>query len=146
MLAAPRNVHRTMLLRLWLGASPPQKKFTRSCNSSISGIMANHNASGTRLHPQGPCSSTSECSCSPRSTAAFAFGGLTQPLPGALPAGEPALPVWPKGLQASLCSWGFALLTRAPPGMELQSFRLCTPPVYRVLMEFTLSHFSFLPF
>ncbi|VFV47805.1 Hypothetical predicted protein, partial [Lynx pardinus] len=32
--------------------------------------------SGTRLHPQGPCSSTSECACSPRST-------------GALPSGDP---------------------------------------------------------
>ena len=28
------------------------------------------------------------------------------------------------------CSWEFALLTRAPPGIELQSFGLCTPPVY----------------
>ena len=44
-----------------------------------------------------------------------------------------------------LCSWGFALPTRAPPGTELQSLRLCTPPVYRVLMEFKPSPFSFLP-
>ena len=29
--------------RLWLDASPPQKKFTRSCSSSISGIMVNLN-------------------------------------------------------------------------------------------------------
>ena len=44
----------------------------------------------------------------------------------------------------SLCSWGFALLTRAPPGIELRSFRLCAPPVYRVLIEFNplLSPFS----
>ena len=29
--------------RLQLGASPPQKKFTQSCSSSISGIVVNHN-------------------------------------------------------------------------------------------------------
>ena len=29
--------------RLWLGASPPQRKFPRSCSSSGSGIVANHN-------------------------------------------------------------------------------------------------------
>ena len=29
--------------RLWLGASLPQKKFTRLCSSSISGIMENYN-------------------------------------------------------------------------------------------------------
>ena len=34
--------------RLWLGASLPQKKFTRSCISSVSGIMENHN---THLAP-----------------------------------------------------------------------------------------------
>ena len=34
--------------RLSLGASPPQKKFTRSYSSSVSGIMANHN---THLAP-----------------------------------------------------------------------------------------------
>ena len=36
--------------------------------------------------------------------------------------------------------------TRAPPGIELWSFRLCASPVYRVLMEFKHSPFSFLPF
>ena len=30
-------------------------------------------------------------------------------------------------LDLTLHSWGFALPTRAPPGIELQSFRLCTP-------------------
>ena len=29
--------------RLLLGASPPQKKFTQSCSSSILGIVENHN-------------------------------------------------------------------------------------------------------
>ena len=47
----PRNTCETallLMLRLRLGASPPQKKSTRSCSSSISGIMANHN---THLTP-----------------------------------------------------------------------------------------------
>ena len=30
--------------KLLPGASPPQKKFTRQCSSSASGIMENHNA------------------------------------------------------------------------------------------------------
>ena len=34
--------------RLWPGASLPQKKFTRQCSSSASGIMENHN---THLAP-----------------------------------------------------------------------------------------------
>ena len=39
----------------------------------------------------------------------------------------------PCGLRTSwtpLCSWGFALPTRAPPGIELWSCRLCLPLVY----------------
>ena len=43
-----------------------------------------------------------------------------------------------------ILSWGFSLLTRALPGIELQSLRLCAPPVYRILMEFKLSPFSLL--
>ena len=34
--------------RLWLGASPPQKKFMQSCSSSVSGIIENKN---THLAP-----------------------------------------------------------------------------------------------
>ena len=34
--------------RLWLGTSLPQRKFTGSCSSSVSGIMGNHN---THLAP-----------------------------------------------------------------------------------------------
>ena len=39
----------------------------------------------------------------------------------------------PCGLRTSqtpLCSWGFTLPTRAPPGIERWSCRLCTPLVY----------------
>ena len=60
----------------------------------------------------------------------LAFGAPTQPLPGVPPAGEPPLPVWPEEPRTPLCSWGFALPTRAPPGIELQSFRLCAHPFY----------------
>ena len=60
----------------------------------------------------------------------LAFGGPTQPLPGVIPAEEPPLPMWPEEPGTPLCSWGFALPTRAPPGIELRSFRLCAPPVY----------------
>ena len=71
-------------------------------------------------------------------------GGLTAST-GCLPSGGTASPVWPVGASdLAACSWGFALPTRAPPGIELWSFRLCAPPVYRVVMEFKPSPFSFL--
>ena len=50
----------------------------------------------------------------------------------------------PRTSQTPICSWGFTLPTRAPAVIKLWSFRLCTPPVYRVLMEFKPSPFSFL--
>ena len=50
----------------------------------------------------------------------------------------------PRTSRTPLCSWGLALPTRAPPGIQLQSFRLRAPPVI-VLMEFKPSSFSFLP-
>ena len=51
-------------------------------------------------------------------------------------------PCGPRSSQTSLCSWGFTFPTREPPGIELQSFRLCAPPVYRILMEFKPFPFS----
>ena len=60
----------------------------------------------------------------------LAFVGPTQPLPGVLPAGEPALPVWLEEPRTPLCFWGFSLPTRATPGIELWSFRLCPPTVH----------------
>ena len=75
----------------------------------------------------------------------LAFGGATQPLPGVLPAGEPPLPVWPEKRRTSLCSWGFAFPTRAPP---VSSYRVADSalPLFTALMEFKPSPFSFLPF
>ena len=61
-------------------------------------------------------------------------GGLTAST-GCLPSGGTASPVWPvDASDLAACSWGFALPTRAPPGIELWSFRLLCSPVYRVLM------------
>ncbi|VFV41317.1 Hypothetical predicted protein [Lynx pardinus] len=39
-------------------------------------------------------------------------------------------PCGPRTSRTPLCSWGFALPTRAPPGMELRSCSLCAPFVY----------------
>ena len=102
-------------------------------------------ASGTRLHPQRPCSSISECCYSSGSTGAFAFGGVTQPLPGVLPAGQRALPVSPKDLWTSLCFWGFAF---SPEHHQVMHCRVSESalPIYRFLMEFKPSPLFFLPF
>ncbi|VFV36159.1 Hypothetical predicted protein [Lynx pardinus] len=39
-------------------------------------------------------------------------------------------PCGPRTSRTPLCSWGFALPTRAPPGIELQSCSLCVPFAY----------------
>ena len=54
----------------------------------------------------------------------------SQPLPNVLPVVEPLLPMWSEKPQTPLCSWRFVLLTRAPPGIKLKSFRLCAHPIY----------------
>ena len=81
--------------RLQLGASLPQKKFTISCSSSISGIMENRNthlAPGFTLNDLVP---------SPVNVVVL-WGLLdqvaTQLLPNILPAVELLLPVWPENL------------------------------------------------
>ena len=91
--------------------------------------------------PRQPCSSTSECGCSPGSTGDLAFGGVTQPLPGVLPAGKPPLPMWPEEPRTPLSSWGFALATRALPGIKLHSSDSVFP-LFIVLVEFKPSPFS----
>ena len=74
------------------------------------------------------------------------WGGLTDST-GCLPSRGTTSPCVARGPQdpedLALCSSGFVLPTRALPGIELQSFRLCVPPVYRVLMELKPSPFSF---
>ena len=78
--------------RLWLDASPPQKKFTRQCSSSTLGIMENHNthlATGFTPNDLVPA----------RVNMAGVYWAqvTSQPLPNVLPA-ELLPPVWPKNL------------------------------------------------
>ena len=113
-------------------------------SSSVSGIMENHN---THLAPGFNLKDL----LVPAPVNLVVLWGLLgqgghKPLPNILPAMELLFPVWPEDSWTPLCSWGFVLPTRAPPDIELQSFRLCAPFVYRVLMEFKPSPFSFLPF
>ena len=77
------------------GAGLPQKTFGRLHGGRGSEIMANHN---TRPLPGfialwRLCASTSRCDCSPGSRGTFACGEAVWPLPHALRAGEPLLPV-----------------------------------------------------
>ncbi|VFV29798.1 Hypothetical predicted protein, partial [Lynx pardinus] len=108
--------------RLQPGTSPPQKKFVRQCTSCISGIMENHNthlAPGFTLNDLAPA---------PVNVAAFR--GLLGP-GGFNSLYQMSFQQWncfsPCGLRTSrttLSSWGFALPTRAPPGIELRSCSL----------------------
>ena len=142
-LATPRNVRGTAAAdaqRLQLGVSLPQKKFTQSCSSSISGIMEKQHTFGARFHHEQPCSSTSICGCSLGSAGTEWLQSLYQM---SFQQWNCFSPCGPRSSQTSLCSWGFTFPTREPPGIELQSFRLCAPPVYRVLMEFKSFPFSF---
>ena len=137
-----RNCAAADAQRRHLGASPPQKKFTRSCSSSVSGTVENHN---THL---APGFILNILVLTPANV--VLRGPLTPLTVGCHSLYQMSSQQWNHhslcGRRTSLCSWGFALPTRAPPGIELWSFRLCPPPVYRVLMEFKPSPFSFLPF
>ena len=52
-------------------------------------------------------------------------------------------PCGPRTSWTPLCSCGLALPTRAPPGIELWSCKLCSPLVYIILTEFKPFPFSF---
>ena len=128
--------------RLRPGSSLPQKKFMRQCSSSISGIMENHNthlAPGFTLNDLAPA---------PANVAAFQGllgpGGFNSLYKMSFHQWNRFSPCGPSTSWTPLCSWGFALPTRAPPGIELQSCSL--ELLFTVLMEFKPSHFSFLPF
>ena len=127
--AAPRNVHRTVLLLKPrdCGQVPagPIKKFTRQCNSSISGIMENHN---TQLAP----SFTLNDLVPAPANAAVLWGllgpGCLKPLPNVLPAVEPLFPVWPKNLPDTTLLLGIRpshQSTARYVAVELQT--LCSP-------------------
>ena len=89
------------------------------------------------------CPNTSKRGCSLGSAGTFAYGETIWPLPSALQAGEPLLPMWHMdSSDPAACSWGFALLPhqstarhRAP---KLQS---CYSFVYRILVVLKPSSF-----
>ena len=115
--------------RLKPGVSPPQKKIMQLCSSSVSGIVENHNI---HLAPAFPLNIFVQVPVN--------MVVLWGPL-GPLAMGRPhslyqvSFQQWnhlsPCGLRTSpiaLCSWGSTLPTRAPPGVELQSWvTLCSP-------------------
>ena len=114
--------------RLWPGASPPQKKFVRQCSSSVSGIMENHSthlALGFTLNDLVPA---------PANVAVFwgllGPGGFNSLYQMSFQQWNRFSPCGPRTSWTPLCSWGFALPTRAPPGMELRSCSLCAPLIY----------------
>ncbi|XP_077606459.1 uncharacterized protein LOC144220156 [Crocuta crocuta] len=100
----PRNLRETMLLLLLLlvlrdcglGASRPQKEIPRTCNSSRSGFMENHN---THLAPSFPLNVLVPIPANvvvlQGPLGPVACWGAAQPLPNVLPAGELPLLMWP---------------------------------------------------
>ncbi|XP_044894269.1 cell adhesion molecule 1 isoform X5 [Felis catus] len=91
------------------GASPPQKKLTRSYSSITSGFLENHNTHLAQAFTHNDLV--------PAPTNVVV---LQDPVDlclwGVLPAGELPVSMWPEHARTSLFSWGFARLTRAPPG------------------------------
>ena len=114
--------------RLQPGASPPQKKFTRQCSSSVSVIMENHNICLAPGFTLNDLVSASE------KVAVFwgllGRGGFNSLYQMSFQRWNRFSPCGPRTSQTRLCSWGLALPTRAPPGRELRSCSLCAPLVY----------------
>ena len=129
--------------RLWPGASPPQKKFARECSSSVSWIMENHN---TRL---APGFTLNDLVPAPANVALFrgllgpdVFGSVLQM------SFQQCNCLSPCGLRTSrtlLCSWDSPF---PPEHLQVSSCGVAAfaLPLFTVLVEFTYSPFSFLPF
>ena len=129
--------------RLRPGASLPQKKFARECSSSISWIMENHN---TRL---APGFTLNDLVPAPANVALFrgllgpdGFGSLLQM------SFQLCNCLSPCGLRTSrtpLCSWDSPF---PPEHLQVSSCGVAAfaLPLFTVLVEFTYSPFSFLPF
>ena len=114
--------------RLRPGASPSQKKFTRQCSSSVSGIMENHN---TRLAPGFTLNDLVLATVNVAVLwGLLGPGGFNSLYQTSFQQWNRFSPCGPRTSRTPLCSWGFGLSTRAPPGIELWSCRLCTPLVY----------------
>ena len=114
--------------RLRPGASPPQKKLARQCSSSISGIMGNHNTHLT------PGVTLNDLVPAPANMAVFwsllGPGGFNSLYQMSFQQWNRFLLCGPRTSWTPLCSWGFALPTSAPPGIELRSSSLCASLVY----------------
>ena len=109
--------------RLRPGASLPPKKIARQCSLSVSGTMENRNthlAPGFTLNDPVPA---------PANVAAFRGllgpGGFNSLYQMSFQQWNRFSPCGPRTSRTPLCSRGFALPPRAPPGIELQSCRLC---------------------
>ena len=110
------------------GASRPRKSLRDSVSSSFSGIMENHHthlAPGFTLNDLVPA---------PGNVAVLwglqGPGGFNSPYQMSFQQWNHFSPCGPRTSLTPLCSWRLALPTRAPPGIELRSCRLCTPLVY----------------
>ncbi|VFV30464.1 Hypothetical predicted protein, partial [Lynx pardinus] len=76
---------------------PPQKKSTRSCSSSASGILENHNTHlAPGFTPSGLVPAPAGVVVLRGPLTPLPVGGAAPPLPNVLPAGEPPLPRGPK--------------------------------------------------
>ena len=132
MLAAPRNVCRTMLLPMPkdCGQVPahPRKSLQDSVAAAFSGSMENHNTHLT------PGFTLNDLVPAPANVALL--WGLLGP-GGFNSLYQMCFQQWnhfslcgPRTSRTPLFSWGFALPAREPPVIKLRSCRLCTPPVY----------------
>ena len=122
---------------------PAPEKIARQCSLSVSGTMENcntHLAPGFTLNDLAPA---------PANVATFQGllgpGGFDSLYQMSFQQWNRFSPCGPRTSRTPLCSWGFALPTRAPPGMELRGCSLCAPLVYSLngieTLSFLLSPF-----
>ena len=131
--------------RLRLGSSPPQKKFTRSCSSSILGIMENHN---THLAPGFTANDLV-----PAPVNVVVLPGPLGPFPVGGPhiyqmSSQQGSRLSPRGLKTIGLHSAPGDSSFPPEHHQVLSCGVSGSalPVYRVLMELKPSPFSFLPF
>ena len=114
--------------RLQPGASPSQKMFTRQCSISVSGIMENHNTH------QAPGFTLNYLAPAPANVAAFwgllGLAGFNSLYQMSFQQWNCFTPCGPISSRTPLCFWGFALPTRASPGIVLWNCFLCPPLAY----------------